>query len=77
MAPPILRSAPERVVGMPVALAILRFASVTPSARLSEKLRPGIFVFDMLKFIKMLLVSILILMWMQGGSSLRGGRPTG
>ena len=48
MAPPILRSTPARVVGMPVALDILRFAAVMPTARLSEKLRPGIFVFDMM-----------------------------
>ena len=32
---------PERVVGMPVALAILRLKLVTPSARFQENDRPG------------------------------------
>ncbi len=44
IAPPILRSRPLRVVGMPVALAKSRFNLVTPMARFQEKLTPGIFI---------------------------------
>ena len=43
-APPILRSNPCLVVGMPVFLDIFCFTAVTPIALLSEKLSPGIFI---------------------------------
>ena len=39
---PILRSIPAFEVGMPVSLAIFCFACEMPSARFSEKLKPGI-----------------------------------
>lgn len=38
---PILRSKPAFVVGMPVCRANCCLARVMPSARLGEKLRPG------------------------------------
>lgn len=43
MAPPILRSNPCLVVGMPVFLEIFCFTALTPTALLSEKDKPGIF----------------------------------
>ena len=42
---PILRCLPDLVVGIPVTLAILRFALVIPKALLQENERPGIPVF--------------------------------
>ena len=42
MAPPILRSKPCLVVGIPTARATLVFKPEMPTARLSEKLSPGI-----------------------------------
>ena len=42
MAPPILRSRPCLVVGRPTARATLVFKLEIPTARLSEKLSPGI-----------------------------------
>lgn len=39
---PNLRCLPDRVVGMPVALAILRLAAEIPVARFQENDRPGI-----------------------------------
>ncbi len=44
IAPPILRSSPLRVVGMPVALEISRFNLEMPNARRQEKLSPRIFM---------------------------------
>lgn len=41
---PILRSNPCLVVGMPVFLAIFCFTALTPTALLSEKDKPGIFI---------------------------------
>lgn len=41
---PTLRSKPCLVVGMPVLRAIFCLTAVTPIARLSEKLSPGIFI---------------------------------
>ena len=43
IAPPILRSRPCLVVGIPVARATFVFKPEMPTARLSEKLSPGIF----------------------------------
>ena len=43
-APPILRSRPSFVIGIPVALAIFCLTFVIPTALLSEKESPGIFV---------------------------------
>ena len=43
IAPPILRSTPAFVVGIPVALVNSRFTFVTPSALFQKKLSPGIF----------------------------------
>ena len=43
MTPPILRSRPCLVVGIPTARATLVFKPEMPTARLSEKLSPGIF----------------------------------
>ena len=40
---PILRSRPCLVVGIPTARATLVFKPEIPTARLSEKLNPGIF----------------------------------
>ena len=45
---------PALDVGIPVAFAILRFAAVTPVARLNENDRPGIPVFEPLRFCAML-----------------------
>jgi hypothetical protein len=45
-APPTLRSNPWRVMGTPVARAIFCFTFVTPTARLSEKVTPGIFIIE-------------------------------
>ena len=42
IAPPILRSNPCLVVGMPTARATLVFSPEMPTARFSEKLSPGI-----------------------------------
>ena len=45
---PIFRSTPARDVGIPVVRATCCFALVMPSALFKEKLRPGIFVFDII-----------------------------
>lgn len=41
---PTFRSKPCRVVGMPVLRATFCLTAVMPTARLSEKLSPGIFI---------------------------------
>lgn len=46
---PTLFLRPLRVVGIPVAFAILRFAVVMPSARFQLKLKPGIIDFFAIK----------------------------
>ena len=48
MAPPIFRSMPDLVVGIPVVRAILCFNLVIPNALFREKLTPGIFVLVMI-----------------------------
>lgn len=47
IAPPILRSIPALVVGMPVWRVKLRLACVMPKALFHENERPGIPVFDL------------------------------
>lgn len=44
MVPPILRSSPCLVVGMPVFLATLVFKPLMPIARFNENDNPGIFI---------------------------------
>ena len=44
IAPPILRSKPCLVVGIPTLRAILPFKALIPTARLSENDNPGIFI---------------------------------
>ena len=51
IAPPILRSNPCLVVGIPTARATLVFKPEIPTARLSEKLSPGIFAINILIYL--------------------------
>ena len=51
MAPPILRSKPCLVVGIPTARATLVFKPEIPTARLSEKLSPGILAINILIYL--------------------------
>ena len=52
---PTFRSRPDFVKGMPVALEMLRFAAVIPSARFAENVTPGILNEDFFAMLSLLL----------------------